>query len=126
MKRIWFGAGLLTFLLILGLCSSFLMERVCLAQVERLDRAAALASDSDWAAARVLVTQVKEEWDRRQLLIAALCDHDPMDQIDGLFSQLDALSEARSAASFSSTCVYLARQLEALGHSHSLTPDNLL
>ena len=126
LKRIWFGAGLLVFLLILGICCGFLVERTCLSQARKLDRAAVLAADSDWAAARTLTQQAKQDWDQKQLLIAALCDHAPMDQIEGLFAQLEAFSDARSATSYSSTCVFLARQLESLGRSHSLTADNLL
>ena len=126
MKRIWFGTVLMVFLLILGICSGFLMERVCFAQAETLDRAAELAADSDWAAARALTEQAKQAWDRKKLLVSALCDHATADQIEGLFSQLEVFSAARSAASFSSTCVYLARQLEALGGSHSFTLENLL
>ena len=126
MKRIWFGGVLLLVLLVLGIGSSALMRQLQSEQVQRLERAAALAVDGDWAAARTLSTQAKEEWDRKQLLIAALCDHAVMDHIEGLFAQIEVFSEARSAASFSSTCAYLARQLEAVGYSHSFTPENLL
>lgn len=126
MKRIWFGAALMVFLLILGICSSHLMEKAWMTQAEKLDLAAQSASDGDWSAARTRIDQAKQAWERHPLLIATLCDQGSIDQIDGLFAQLDALSEARSAASFSSTCVYLARQLEALGGSHSFTLENLL
>lgn len=126
LKRIWFGIGLMVFLLILCLCSSFLMERICLSQSQALDHAAAAASDGDWLTARSLTAQAKQEWDRRQLLFAALYDHAPIDEIDGLFAQLEVYSDARKGASFESTCVYLARQLESLGRSHSFNFSNFL
>lgn len=126
MKRIWFGIGLMVFLLILCLCSSFLMERICLSQSQALDHAAAAASNGDWLTARRLIAQSKLEWDRRQLLFAALYDHGPIDQIEGLFAQLEVFSESRKTASFESTCVYLARQLESLGRSHSFNFSNFL
>ena len=125
LKRIWFGIGLMVFLLILCLCSSFLMERICLSQSQALDHAAAAASDGDWLTARSLTAQAKQEWDRTQLLIAALCDHQIMDHVEGLFAQMEIFSTTRSAPSFGSTCVYLARQLEALGSSHSFTLENI-
>ena len=124
MKRIWFGVGLMIFLLALGLGSSALLERTQLAQAQRLDQAAALASDGDWAAARKLLAETKQEWGRNHFLVAALSPHETMDHMEGLFAQLEVFSEARSAAAFSSTCVYLARQLESLATSHSLTAEN--
>lgn len=124
MKRIWFGVGLMVLLLILGIGSSTLLQRTQQTQIERLDAAARLAAEGDWAAARVLLTEAKREWDKKQLLVAALTPHETIDHMEGLFAQLEVFSEARSAAAFSSTCVYLARQLEALGSSHSLSAEN--
>ena len=125
MKRIWFGAGLLVVLLVLGIISSTLMEHLQQEQVARLDRAAELVTEGDWAAARALTSEAKQDWDRTQLLIAALCDHQIMDHVEGLFAQIEVFSSTRSAPSFGSTCVYLARQLEALGSSHSFTLENI-
>lgn len=124
MNRIWFGAALLVILLALGLGSSALMERTHLAQAENLTRAAALALQGDWAGAEKLTSATRKEWDRKQSLLAALSDHEPMDQVEGLLSQLEVFAGMQDAASFSSTCVYLARQLEALGKSHSLNLPN--
>ena len=124
MKRIWFGVALMIFLLALGIGSSALLERIQLAQVQRLEQAAELTTDGDWAAARALLAEAKQEWDNKQLLIAALTPHETVDHMEGLFAQLEVFSEARSAAAFSSTCVYLARQLEALGSSHTLNAEN--
>ena len=126
MKRIWFGAGLLVVLLALGIWSSSFMERTHLTQAENLNHAAELAASGDWSAAVDLCSDAKQEWDQKQCLIAALCTHEPMDQIEGLFAQLEVSAAARNSESFRSTCVYLARQLEALGKSHSLSLENLL
>ena len=121
MKRIWFGVGLMILLLILSIGSGLVMERIQSAQSENLNRAARLAADGDWAAARTLVSQARQQWDRRQTLISALSSQASMDEIDGLFAQLEVFSEARSATSFSSTCVYLACLLESLVEDHSLS-----
>ena len=97
------------------------MEQAQFSQSDKLHRAAALAADGDWAAARAHTADVRQQWERKRFLTAALCSHEPMDQIDGLFAQLEVFSEARSAVSFGSTCVYLACQLDALRQSHSLS-----
>ena len=125
MKRIWFGAALLILMLALGLLSSAIMERTWQAQSENLNCAASLAAEGDWAGARQLQDEAQTEWERKQLLVAALCRHEPIDQIDGLFAQLEIFSEARRAVSFGSTCVYLSQQLDSLGQSHSFNLKNL-
>lgn len=126
MQRIRFGAVLLALLLALGLFSSTLMKKAWQKQSKNLCHAAVLASDGDWATARTLQEDAKKAWDEKQLLVAALFRHEAIDQIDGLFAQLDVFSESRRTVSFSSTCVYLSQLLEALGESHSLTLKNLL
>ena len=126
MKRIWFGVVLLILMLVLGLISSTFMKETWLKQSENLNRAAILASDGDWVNARNLLAEAQAEWEEKQLLLAVLCQHEPIEQIDGLFAQLEVFSESRKGASFESTCVYLARQLESLGRSHSFNFSNFL
>ena len=124
MKRIWFGAALLALLLVLGFGCSAFMERIHLAQAEDLSRAAELALEGNWEKAENFADAARREWDKKRPLIAALSDHEPMDQADGLFAQLEVLAREKDAISYSGTCLYLARQLEALGKSHSLSLQN--
>ena len=124
MKRIWFGAALLAVLLILGFGSSTLMERSHLVQAEELNHAATLALNGNWTEAETTFSHARDRWNQRRSIIAGLCDHEPMDQIEGLFAQLEVYALSRDAVSFSSSCVYLAKQLEALSKSHSLNLQN--
>lgn len=126
MKRIRFGAVLLITLLVLGFWSGNFMERTHFSQVEQLNRAAELALEGNWAAAQQRTGTARREWNKNRTLIAALTDHEPMDQVEGLFAQLDVFVRQQDAVSYSSTCLYLARQLEAMGKSHSLSLENLL
>ena len=126
MKRIWFGAGLLVLLLVLSLICSALMENPWKIQSENLNRAARLAADGDWSAVEDLMEVAKQKWNQKQLLVSALFHHDTIDQIDGLFAQLEIYRASRRAVSFSSTCVYLSRLLDSLGQSHSFNLKNLL
>jgi hypothetical protein len=126
MKRIHFGGVLLILLLVLGFLSSSFMERTLFSQAEHINRAAELAMEGNWAAAQQRTGTARREWDKNRMLIAALTDHTPMDQVEGLFAQLEAYGRQQDALSYSSTCLYLARQLEALGKSHSLSLENFL
>ena len=125
MKRIWFGVVLLILILVLGLISSTFMKETWLKQSENLNRAAILASDGDWVNARNLLAEAQAEWEEKQLLLAVLCQHEPIEQIDGLFAQLEVFSESRRTASFSSTCVFLSKLIDSLGRSHNLNLKNL-
>ena len=124
MKRIWFGVALLFVMLILGLGSSNLMERIHENQAEDLSRAAECAMADNWAGAEKYLQSARREWDRNRSLISGLSDHEPMDQAEGLFSQLEVFAASRDRVSFGSTCRYLSSQLEALGKSHSLSLPN--
>ena len=124
MKRIWFGAALLAVLLISGFASSAWMEKIHLSLSDDLSRAAELALEENWAGAESFTKAAHREWDKRRDLIASLSDHEPMDQIEGLFAQLDAFARAKDRVSYSSTCIFLARQLEALGQGHRLSLPN--
>ena len=124
MKRIWFGAALLVTLLILGLGSSSFMERTHLAQAESLNRAADLAASGSWKAAEHAFSEAKTVWDENSPIISGLCDQEPMDQIEGFFAELEVFLRQQDAVSFSSSCRYLAEQLEALGRSYSFNLQN--
>ena len=124
MKRIWFGAALLAALLVLGIFSAALMEDTHLTQATQLNRAADFAISGNWNGAGAAFSAAKTGWDKRSPVIAGLSDHEPMDQIEGLFAQLELFLQMRDAVSFSSSCRYLAKQLEALGKSHSFNLQN--
>ena len=125
MNRFWFGAGLLIVLLILGLGSSALMEKTHFSQAEDLRRAAELSLEGNWTGAKNFAHAAQREWDKHKSVIAGLCDHEPMDQAEGLFAQLEVFAGMKDTNAFSSTCLYLASQLEALGKSHSFNFQNL-
>ena len=124
MNRIWFGAALLAALLVLGIFSAALMEDTHLTQAARLERAAELAAAGTWQGAEAAFTEAKNGWDKRSALIAGLSDHGPMDQIEGMFAQLEVFLQTRDTGAFCGSCRYLTKQLEALGKSHSLNLQN--
>ena len=125
MKRIWFGAAMLAVLLVLGFSCGTFMERTHAAQSKDLTRAAELALEENWAGAENFVSAVRREWNQKRPFIAALSEHEPIDQAEGLFSQLEAFAKTKDVASYSSTCLLLARILESLGQSHRLNLQNL-
>ena len=124
MKRIWFGAGLLIALLLLGLLCGFLIEHSQLESAEKLQRASDCAAEGDWAGAKTLLAEANQLWMRKRPLITALCDHEPIEEIEKLYAKLEVFADERSIISFRSVCAELSRQLEALGNSHNFTFGN--
>ena len=122
MKRIWFGVVLLILMLVLGLISSTFMKETWLKQSENLNRAAILASDGDWVNARNLLAEAQAEWEEKQLLLAVLCQHEPIEQIDGLFAQL----ENKCGTELAALCRRISSLVSAVAEAHKLNWWNLL
>ena len=123
-RRFYLGVAILVVLLVLGIGSAALMEDTHLSQAAQLDRAMELAMSGNWSGAASALGEAHAGGDKRSAIIAGLTDHEPMDQIEGCFAQLQVFLGMNDAASFCGSCRYLAKQLEALGKSHSLNLQN--
>lgn len=126
MKRLWIGVGLLALVLVGGIWAADWMGNTHHAMAAELDRAAELALTDRWEEAEAQVERLAEEWQKKRPVTAAFADHEPLEEIDGLFAQLRIYGALGRKGDFAGGCVYLARQLEALGENHSVTLSNLL
>ena len=126
MKRIWIGIGLLAALLVLGIWVAGVMEEGHHPGARDLRRAAELTMEEEWAPAEALVRRARGKWQKNWRFSAAFADHEPMDQIDGLFAELEVYAKAGDATAYSGTCAHLAELLEAMGNAHAFTWWNLL
>ena len=126
MKRGWIGAGLLLVMLAGGLLVTWRMDKCHTAISQSLDAAADSALAGDWDSAGTLAQRAKRDWETGWNFSAAFADHEPMEDIDALFSQLGVYGSSRDAVSFAAVCTQLARQVEAMGDAHGLTWWNLL
>lgn len=126
MRRMWIGVGLLALVLVAGLWAAEWMDRSHGAMAKDLDRAGEFAMAGRWEDARRELDAVRENWQKKRPVTAAFADHEPLEEIDGLFAQLEIFAQGKKQTDFAAVCAYLARQLEALGDDHSLTLYNLL
>ena len=126
MKRIWIGIALLTLLLGAGAGISGFMGRVHLPVAQDLHRAGELAMEEQWGPAQAFANRGQTQWQKKWPVIAAIADHEPMDEIDALFAQLEVYAKEEDALLYSAACAHLASLLEALGQSHSFTWWNLM
>ena len=126
MRRMWIGVGLLALVLIGGIWASEWMGNVHEDMARELDRAAEFAMADRWEEAAQQLAHAEEKWQKKRPVTAAFADHEPLEEIDGLFAQLKIFAAGEKRTDFSAACAYLARQLEALGDNHSFTLYNLL
>lgn len=126
MKRMWIGAALLAVMLVSGILATEFMERTHRPNARDLETAAALALEGDWEKAEALTVRARKNWQKVRPLTASFVDHEPMEEIEGLFAKIDVCASTRDALYFSSSCAYLAELMNALGESHSLTLWNLM
>ena len=126
MKRMWIGTALLVLMLVSGILVTEFMERSHQPGAKDLNRAAALALDDEWGKAEALTARAQENWQKTRKITASFVDHEPMEEIDGLFAEIEVYASARDEISFSAACAYLAELMDALGESHSLKLWNLM
>ena len=126
MKRGWIGLGLLLILLVAGLLVTGHMGRNHRKISRELDMAAAHALAGDWEEALEETRDAWEDWEEGWHFSAAFADHEPMEEIDALFAQLEAYRKTRDAVAFAAVCRQLAKQVEAMGDAHQLNWWNLL
>ena len=120
MKRIWFGAALLGALLVLGIFSAALMEDTHLTQASQLERAADLAAAGNWQGAESAFSEAKTIWEKRSAIISGLSDHEPMDQIEGCFAQLEVFGRMQEETAFAAACAETAKKVAAMAEAHRL------
>ena len=126
MKRSRFGFGLLLVLLILGAVSAWAMVDSLEPMSETIRQAGEAALQENWREAEEISGRVKETWETRFPFFASLSDHEPMENINGLFAQLDVYGQSRDPQNFAAVCAQIGEDLEAMGEAHRLKWWNLL
>ena len=126
MKRCWIGVGLLVCLLGLGIFSSWKMERSHAPMAEDLKQAGAWAEAGHWDMAENYVNQAKQKWEDHWGFGASFSDHEPMERVNILFSQLEACGRRREIVSYCLLCAQLQEEFEAMGEAHRFVWWNLL
>ena len=126
MKRCWFAVVLLTVLLAGSLWVTDYMESVHAPLAEAVGRAGEISRLENWDEARAALTQIRDRWDRSRRTVAVFADHEPMEEVDALFAQLEVAGEYQDGPAFASLCAHLKEALEALGEAHGPSWWNLL
>ena len=125
MKRERIGFWLLAVLLVLGLLATRHMGTTHASTARRLESAGVLALSEDWEGAGRLLRKARQEWDGCWRFSAILTNHEPMEQIDGQFAQLEIYLRQQEGVAFAAVCSQMASQIEDIGDAHGLKWWNL-
>ena len=120
MSRLWIGIGLLVVLLAMGiglLWGSRVFFEDFTAEIQQ---AGELALAGNWADAEKKAESCRKKWDRYHRFWASFTDHEPIEQMENLFSQLDVYRVRRLEVDFATVCRNLAHVAEAIDESHNL------
>ena len=126
MKRIWIGIALLTCLLMGGLWISGFMKDAHDPVAQDIRHAGSMAQKNQWNAAQAFAERGRDRWEQKWPVTAAIADHEPMDEIDALFAQLETYGKTRDPGAYSALCGHLGSLLEALSQGHRCKWWNLM
>lgn len=120
MSRLWIGIGLMVVLLAMGIgllwgSSVFFKEFS-----EQMEQAGDLAMAGNWAAAEKKVAQNRGKWEKWRFFWSSFTDHEPVEQMQSLFSQLEVYRQRQLQVDFATVCRNLAHVAEAIEESHGL------
>ena len=125
-KRFYLGLGILLVFLFLGIFTAVAMDRAMEPIQTYLQQAAQDALGSDPATGIHLAQQAKDAWFSLRSKIAAVADHTPMEEVDGLFAELEVYAQSGDMAHFSACCTRIAILSSALAEAHAFSLQTLL
>ena len=120
MKRLWIGISFLSVILAVGCCLCVGFRAMHRPISEDLSAASEAALSGDWDTAAALATSAENRWDQVRNLSAAATDHEIMEEINALFSQLQVLLRQHSATAFAQMCAQLTSLTEEMSNSQSV------
>lgn len=126
MRRLWFGVGLLTALLLLCLWVTKSTEDAQAAISSLLEQASSTAYAGDLSGGVALSQQAYARWVRCRNQIACVADHTPIEEADCLFEELFVFGNTEELPHFISCCRQLRQLLISIGDAHSLTYWNFI
>lgn len=126
MKRLWIGVTILLVLLALGIVTTHFTSHTTEEISEQLQLASGAVLLGHWEEAQTFSRRARAQWEAYHHWIAAVADHEPMEEIDDLFTQLEVYLQTRQQIPFSICCTSLSAMAKALGESHAVNWWSLL
>lgn len=126
MGKGWLGAGLLAVCLLLGICLSVAADKACLPTEALLAQAAEKTLSGDFEEGIALGMEAKDQWQAQWNGIAAIADHEPMDEVDALFAEMEIYAKTGEQPHFAACCQELSRRVRSFADAHRFSWWNVL
>ena len=120
MSRLWIGIGILIALLVVGIVFLWLSNDFHRDITAILEQAGQAAMAENWQLAEQKLQEGQNKWNRYRRFLSAITDHEPMEEMDSLFSQLELFGQCRLKVDFIAVCNSLSHLAEAVDEYHSL------
>ena len=120
MGRLWIGIGILVIMLAMAV-GLLWGSRVFFEEFsDNLEDAGHLALAGNWTAAAEKAAKSRAQWEKYRHLWSAFTDHEPMEQMQELFSWLEVYQQKQLEVDYATVCSSLVQVAEAIDESHSL------
>ncbi len=120
MKRFYFGVALLLILLAVALGAAAGLEKIHGEIATELEQAAQAVQAGNVAAAEPGLDRAQALWERYEHLLAAFADHEPLEEMEGLFAEVAIYRQAGEDTDLAAACTRLAILSRSVAESHSL------
>ena len=125
MNRFWLGVGLLVLFLVAGIWSTVFLDTVHEPISETLEQATEQIIAGDLDEGIRLSQQARQKWRSCWGVTALVIDHDPVEQIDALFAQMEVCGKAGFEEEFAAACASASALIRAVSNAHGFTWWNL-
>ena len=126
MRRLWIGLGFLVVILTVALVLSLSFARIHEPLSQGLRQAEELSREGDWPQARQTLEQCRGQWQKMRNFVAAVADHEPLEELETCLEELRVLGELEESVEFGALCARAASLADAMGNSQAVTWWNLL
>ena len=120
MKRLWIGVVLLTVMLATGVAMLLVSRDFYGKFSDTLDQAGEYALAENWVAAGDKLRESQRLWEQYRRFWAASTDHEPVEEVQRLFSQLEVYEKCRQATEFAAICRSIVHRAESIDEAQSL------
>lgn len=120
MKRLWIGVGILGVLLAAGVTVLCIGHHFYEDISKDLETAGESAMAENWEEANKRAEAARDIWNRYRRLWASFSDHEPVEKMETLFSQLEIYRKRQLEVSFAETCTEISHLAQAIEESHNL------
>lgn len=125
-KRFYLGIGILVLFLGLGLGAAWGMDVIHAPAEQWLEQAAQRALEGNMEEAVGLARDAHQRWQQNWKRSASLADHNPMDEVDQLFAEMEVYAQAGDQEHFAACCAQLSKLVGSMADAHRFNWWNFL